>query len=441
MTFRNITRRFLTVSSVLRLANSALLLLALRTQPFDFYVLLRFATCFTGSYLIYVAIVAKKYGWIVFCAFVILLFNPISQFKIRRETWETINVALGVLWLVSLFFLQEHRAGFEENQQKPVGDQNASASTTANDAAILLRCSSRQHTLRLDSKRLWKTTHCPICKKVVDPLRLRRLAKMPSLLFITGKKPFPSTLRTIVPFLGVLALVVGTSVTVMNWHKVPNTEPERSTTASNMASNASTPNLSTEVPLAEPAPSTASRRSTNTSNGVNTFQELSRETNQIPENELPGENLVEKDLPTVTPSPYLVRYDSGTDLIRPQNVGGRGSLQISNGTNSDAIAKLVDSNTNKTCRLIYVKASTVATIKSIKSGNYILKFSLGTDYDKANSRFLSSQAFSKFDDILDFSETRVRNEIRWNDHDVTLNPVIGGNARTSKISADDFEDQ
>ena len=70
----------------------------------------------------------------------------------------------------------------------------------------------------------------------------------------------------------------------------------------------------------------------------------------------------------------------------------------------------------------------------------MLKFSLGTGYDKSAAKFLYSQSFSQFDDVLDFYESKIENEIRWKDHEVTLNPVIGGNAKTSKISEADFED-
>ena len=121
-------------------------------------------------------------------------------------------------------------------------------------------------------------------------------------------------------------------------------------------------------------------------------------------------------------------------------MGGHGSLRISNGTSSDAIAKLVDTSTNKTCRLVYIQASTVGTISSIGSGNYTLKFSLGSEYAKDSGKFLYSQSFSKFDEILDFSVSRTNDGIRWMDYEVTLNPVVGGTARTSSISAADFED-
>ena len=116
-------------------------------------------------------------------------------------------------------------------------------------------------------------------------------------------------------------------------------------------------------------------------------------------------------------------------------------MRISNGTTSDAVAKLVDSATNKTRRLVYIQASSDGTISGIEEGDYILKFSLGMDYDKNGGRFLNSQSYSKFDDILDFQEYRTDEGIKWKEFEVTLNPIIGGNAQTSSISALDFEDK
>ena len=116
-------------------------------------------------------------------------------------------------------------------------------------------------------------------------------------------------------------------------------------------------------------------------------------------------------------------------------------MRISNGTSSDAIAKLVDSATNKTRRLVYIQAFSDGTISGIEAGDYILKFSLGTGYEKNGGRFLYSQSFSKFDDVLDFQEYKTDDGIRWKEFEVTLNPVTGGNAQTSPISAADFEDK
>lgn len=136
--------------------------------------------------------------------------------------------------------------------------------------------------------------------------------------------------------------------------------------------------------------------------------------------------------PSTTPLPVTTRYPNGKDLSKPQNLGGAGKLEITNGTSSDAIAKLIDVKTNKTIRLVYIQANNVFTIKNIKIGEYILKFSLGNDFIPETNKFLRNQSYSKFDDTFDFQDS---------DFTVTLNPVEGGTAKTSSLNEEDFEDK
>ncbi len=301
--------------------------------------------------------------------------------------------------------------------------------------SILLKCSSRKHTLRLNPNRFWKKTLCPQCKVPVDPIRLRRISKLPALFFARDFEVIPAFVtRKLIPVLGLIALIVGLSLTFVNWPKgnatmSANTSTPPSTESKSNGMLASVPSNSVSEPSNNanltasvlPANSQAATIPTNTSTNA-TYQETA--------------NVAVSS----TPIPPTVRYSTGTNLIRPSSVGGHGSLKISNGTSSDAVAKLVDIATNKTCRLVFIQSSTVDTINNISSGNYTLKFSLGSDYDKESGKFLYGQSFSKFDEILDFSVSRTAGGIQWMDYEVTLNPVLGGTARTSSISAADFED-
>lgn len=304
--------------------------------------------------------------------------------------------------------------------------------------AILLKCSSRAHTLRLNPKRFWKTTLCPQCKVAVDPSRLRRAVKLPSLLIDKDFEVFPPFIkRTVIPILGLIALVVGVSLTIINWRK---TVSPNSTIDSAI--------LATSSKSQEPSPANVSTSGTDPSKNANTPQAGSPgnpPAPPVPVNTSTSfvrsdSNSLEVSLPSPTPVPQTVRYPTGTNLIRPSKEGGRAWLRISNGTNSDAIAKLVDNATNQTCRLVYIQAGAVTTISSIGSGHYTLKFSLGSGYIEESGKFLDSQSFSKFDETLDSTVSRAGNKLEWMNHEVTLNPVPGGTARTSSISATDFED-
>jgi hypothetical protein len=422
-----------------------MLVMAYWPQTRDFYTLLRFATCFTAVYLIYVAISAKKYGWIVFFAFVILLFNPLTDFRIRRETWAILDIGLAAVLILSILLLSERdrpsSANSSDTGEVPVSADDESNSNHNTGKPIFLKCASREHTLRLNPIHFWKTTHCPRCKTVVDPIRLRRLFIRASLVFSSTPQFIPGEIkRWIIPILGVIAVIVVFSTAVFWSLRIENSVASEPNKAPANAFSGS-PEPSNVLALHDPTPRTAPANVlANVTPTSSPLQQAGLNENDPGTANADLDNLIAEDQPATTPTPDIVRYQTGANLFRSDSGGGRGSLRISNGTESDAVAKLVDSTTGKTYRLVYVRASSVANVGSIGSGSYLLKFSLGFDFDKSSGKFLRAQSFTKFDEIMNFVETRNGNEVRWNDHEVTLNPVIGGNARTSRISESEFED-
>ena|SRR5205085_4485810 len=130
-----------------------------------------------------------------------------------------------------------------------------------------------------------------------------------------------------------------------------------------------------------------------------------------------------------------VSLANGTNIIQPRGSKGRGTLKISNGTSYDAVVKLADSVNKKTWRLVYVRANSEFTIGGIGPGNCILQFTMGTDWDKTQRKFLRDQSYSQFEDLLEFRETKTDFGIEWAKFEITLNPVLYGNARTSSINA------
>lgn len=308
------------------------------------------------------------------------------------------------------------------------------------EPSVLLKCASRQHTLRLDSNRFWQKTICPICKVPVDPTRLRRVIKRFSLLFAK-----PAFIRTrIIPASVILVLAIGVTLTVLylRMRSVESTSSDTEAQPSPAIALATPINtLNPSAPSANSSPTASPTNSPSPLMSANSADSSSEENVSATPLTFPSSIASETPSPSPTPVPETVRYPTGTNLIRPRSVGGRGVLRISNGTSSDAIAKLVDSATNKTRRLVYIQASSDGTISGIDKGDYILKFSLGTGYIKNEGKFLYGQSYSRFDDMLNFQEYIVGDEIRWNEFEVTLNPVVGGNARTSPISAADFEDK
>ena len=99
--------KYLTMSSVLRCLTAGMLFAALLPQNFDFFELLRWTLCFTGAFLIYVAMTTKNHAWIFFAVALILLFNPIKPLRLRKQTWQLLDILSGIGLLISIFFLGE----------------------------------------------------------------------------------------------------------------------------------------------------------------------------------------------------------------------------------------------------------------------------------------------------------------------------------------------
>jgi hypothetical protein len=205
----------------------------------------------------------------------------------------------------------------------------------------------------------------------------------------------------VIGILGILAIVIG--AIIFNRSHSSNTESEQSTTARSSPSVSTTPSSVSPSSL----PSNVSNPSPDSSS--------------------------QPDRPPVS-------LANGTDIIQPRGSKGRGTLKISNGTRYDAVVRLADSVNKKTRRLVYVKANSDFTIGDIGPGNCILQFTTGTDWDKTQRKFLRDQSYSQFESLLEFRETKTDYGIEWAKFEVTLNPVLYGNARTSSINASDFED-
>lgn len=116
---------------------------------------------------------------------------------------------------------------------------------------------------------------------------------------------------------------------------------------------------------------------------------------------------------------------------------GEGELTIKNGTDYDAVAKLISgTQTSGTSVLsVYIKAQSTYTMQSISDGIYWLAFAQGTDWDPAGQKFNRNAHAQAFAETFDF-ETTDRQYSAWS---VTLNPVAGGTARTAEVDAAQFD--
>lgn len=121
---------------------------------------------------------------------------------------------------------------------------------------------------------------------------------------------------------------------------------------------------------------------------------------------------------------------------------GLGELKIKNGTSFDAIVKLINTATNKSVFTFYIKANNVYNINKVEDGYYKLFFNLGNDWDTEIKAFSVNSSYKVFEDLFDFTtrEYVESDNIRtqYSTFEVTLNPVIGGQAETENVSAVEF---
>jgi DnaJ-domain-containing protein 1 len=122
---------------------------------------------------------------------------------------------------------------------------------------------------------------------------------------------------------------------------------------------------------------------------------------------------------------------------------GHGKLKINNGCSSHAVVKLVNISLDKAVYAGFVRANSVLNISGIPDGTYRLLFAAGHGWDDIDGRFKQREGSSEFRDPLVFTTTPFsrdgRSGVQFDTMSITLNPVIGGTAKTDSISTGDFE--
>jgi hypothetical protein len=123
-------------------------------------------------------------------------------------------------------------------------------------------------------------------------------------------------------------------------------------------------------------------------------------------------------------APDLVaeRPGSGTEIGRSYR-GGFGTLQITNASESDAIAVLIDANTRMARRAIYLRRGETAEMTSLPAGSYRLQFQVGDTWLQTG-RFCRIAGTSQFDELLEFEDRNSVDAIGYSRYDVTLYPMV-----------------
>lgn len=115
---------------------------------------------------------------------------------------------------------------------------------------------------------------------------------------------------------------------------------------------------------------------------------------------------------------------------------GYGQFTVSAGSR-DACVKLENINDPAQYVLFYVRAGEEATVK-VKDGSYVAKYATGEYWFDKDSLFGSDTAYTKAEDVLEFTTTREGNSIYYTTIQITLYEVIGGDLETSEIDPNTF---
>lgn len=100
-------KRLITLSTFARVIAAGLLFWALAPHRYDYFTILRWATCAATSYTAYIAYSQKAVGWTWLMGAIAVLFNPLIIVRLSRETWTPIDIATGFALLISIWFVQE----------------------------------------------------------------------------------------------------------------------------------------------------------------------------------------------------------------------------------------------------------------------------------------------------------------------------------------------
>lgn len=129
------------------------------------------------------------------------------------------------------------------------------------------------------------------------------------------------------------------------------------------------------------------------------------------------------------------RPATGT-FLKSGDRSSHGQLTIENGSDGDAVLSLAVGHTSLIS--VYVRKGANYEIDGINDGTYSIYYSGGSDWDGTINGFARECSFSKFDKPLTFSTTSSGYFEQYSTWTITLYPVIGGNATTSRVNPQSY---
>jgi hypothetical protein len=134
-----------------------------------------------------------------------------------------------------------------------------------------------------------------------------------------------------------------------------------------------------------------------------------------------------ESLPAPTPLPE--RRLANGQLVASLRGTGSGQLKVDNGTEHDAVVKLVQGG--KPCVSVYVSKGSNTTVGNINDGSYELFYTSGIDWDDQLKTFTRSCLFKRFETPVEFTTMPIKGGTRYTMQVIVLQSRIGENARTT----------
>ena len=117
---------------------------------------------------------------------------------------------------------------------------------------------------------------------------------------------------------------------------------------------------------------------------------------------------------------------------------GIGELSVDNGTEFDAVVKLVDARTMRTERMMFVRSGSRASLGRIYAGTYLVRFTTGYNWQATSQTFERHARYLQFGETFDFEEIPQTDRVLYSSYEVTLHPLRGGNIETTPLTEEEF---
>ena len=83
-----------------------LLLPIMQKWPFAYHTLIRLEIFIASIYLVFLAMQAGQFGWMILFAILVILYNPIIPIHLKKEVWQIVEISGAAVFGISLVALR-----------------------------------------------------------------------------------------------------------------------------------------------------------------------------------------------------------------------------------------------------------------------------------------------------------------------------------------------